>query len=154
MCEYVSCSACDLDGFGILVFGPQTRNLHPGGSERGFGEWRMAVQGGGGTAGGARMGCPSLSLLFVSCSPPSLCMCSAAPAVRLPTLSQSHTGRSLREHFCTTAQPGRLKPAGGHPGQRETEAEDPSGKRFICEFSSVSLMSDVHIRRDLCQIGK
>lgn len=36
MCESVSCcSACDLDGFGILVFGPQTRNLHPGGSGRG-----------------------------------------------------------------------------------------------------------------------
>lgn len=34
VCESVSC-ACDLDGFGISVFGPQTRNLHPGGSGRG-----------------------------------------------------------------------------------------------------------------------
>lgn len=101
MCESVSCSACDLDGFGILVFGPQTRNLHPGGSGRGgleSGGWQCRGPEGGGTAGGGvRMGCPSLSLLFVFCSPsPSLCMCSAAPAVGLPTLSQGHTGRSLR----------------------------------------------------------
>lgn len=43
VCESVSCSACDSDVFGILVFGPQTRNLHPGGSARGgleSGEWQ------------------------------------------------------------------------------------------------------------------
>lgn len=36
VCESVSCcSAYDFDGFWHLVFWPQTRNLHPGGSGRG-----------------------------------------------------------------------------------------------------------------------
>lgn len=82
-----------------------------------------------GSAGGQRGGKGAVPLLPFSLSlasaclarslslflSPSLSMCSAAPAVGLPThsLSQGHTGRSLRDHFCTPTRLGRPQPAGG-----------------------------------------
>lgn len=150
VCESVSCSACDLDVFGILVFGPQTRNLHPGGSARGgleSGEWQCRGPEGGGTGGGARMGCLSfvlsLSLLFASCSlSPSLCMCSAAPAVCLPThsLRVTQAGGS-RDHFCTPAQPGRVKPARGTCRSEADWDRRPIWQRFSGEFFLKSTQS-------------
>lgn len=65
MCESVTCSACDLDGFRTLVFGPQTRNLHPGGSGRGgleSGGWQCRGPEGGGWRGGGGGNGLSLSL--------------------------------------------------------------------------------------------
>lgn len=104
--------------------------------ERGFGEWRMAVQGARGGVRGLFLSSLSRSLsplpvllapsLFLS---PSLSMCSAAPAVGLPThsLSQGHTGRSLRDHFCTPTRLGRPQPAGGtHWSDGDWETEDSS----------------------------
>lgn len=46
---------CDLDRFGIWLTDQEFASW--GVRERGFGEWRMAVQG---ARGGVRMGCPSL----------------------------------------------------------------------------------------------
>lgn len=87
VCESVSCcSACDLDGLGISEFGPQTRNLHSGGSGSGgleSGGWQCR-----GPKGGLKWAVPLLlsPSLFLSLFP-SLCMCSAAPAVGLSTHS-------------------------------------------------------------------
>ncbi len=92
VCESVCCcSVVELDIFGILEFGPQTRNFHLGGLDEGGG-------GGGGSGGGGwpcrggcmgvGMGCPSLlSSVF-----PSLAYIHS-PAVRLHT----HSIRLRRE---------------------------------------------------------
>lgn len=110
VCESVSCSACDLDVFGILVFGPQTRNLHPGGSARGgleSGEWQCRGPEGGGTEGerrgGARMGCLSFAL-SLSPSPLRLLLPFSLPlhvfscssCLSAHSLSQGHTGRRFK----------------------------------------------------------
>lgn len=124
MCESVSCSACDLDGFGILVFGPQTRNLHPGGSGRGgleSGGWQCRGPEGGGTAGGGGKNGLSLSLsplrLLLSFSLPShVFSCSSC---RSPHSLSGSYRQEFKDHFCTPAQPGGPKPVGGHAGQRQ-----------------------------------
>lgn len=155
MCESVSCcsAACDLDGFGILVFGPQTRNLHPGGSARGgleSGGWQCRGPEGRGDRdeerGGVRMGCPSLlplslppllSLFLFPSLPPSLCMCSAAPAVGLPTHSLRVTQAGVEGTTSVRpAQPGRPQPAGGNTGQRDAVTH----KRTHPERFAVSLL--------------
>lgn len=94
----LSCfSACDLYGLGILVFGLQTRNLHPGEvgwGGQGKGIWRVEDGSAGGQRGGKNglsLSPPSSRLLLAHT--PSLLMCSAAPAV-LHSLSQGHMSRS------------------------------------------------------------
>ncbi len=91
VCESVCCcSVVELDTFGILEFGPQTRNFHLGGLDEGGGGG--GSRGGGwpcrGGCMGVGMGCPSLlSSVF-----PSLAYIHS-PAVRLHT----HSIRLRRE---------------------------------------------------------
>lgn len=103
-----------------------------------------------GSAGGQRGGKNGLSL-----SPPSLSSSvSCSLSLSLPlhvfscsscrsphSLSQGHTGRSLRDHFWTPTQLGQLQPAEGHTGQRETKRQKTHQKRLICKFSCISSTS-------------
>lgn len=78
-----------LNGFGISVFGLQTRNFHPRGSWKGVLKVKDGSTGGQSEEGRVCMGWGrewAVPLFFVSYSPPSL-MCSAAPAVGLLTYS-------------------------------------------------------------------
>lgn len=134
--ESVSCcSAYDLNRFGILVFGPQTRNLHPGGSaERGFGGWMMAAQGARWGREGCRMGCPSLLPLSLSL-PPFACVqllqLSVSPLTRSGSDRRGFKGPLLGANSAgTTAASWKDTPVG--------EEKIHPEKRFTREFSFMS----------------
>lgn len=153
MCESVSCcSACDLDGFGILVFGPQTRNLHPGGSGRRggleIGGWQCGGPTGGREVGrevgwvGVKLGCPSLlPLSLVSCSlPPSLPPFACVQLLQLSVSPLTLSG-SYRQEFkgpllyassagtTTASSSSRTHWSEGRPRDRRLIR-----KRFNCEL--------------------
>lgn len=169
VCESVSYSACDLDVFGILVFGPQTRNLHPGGSARGgleSGEWQCRGPEGGGTAGERRGGGQEWAvslLLSLSSSPlapflpPFACVQLLQLSVCPLTLSGSHRQEIQGTTSVRQLSRDEWSQREGRAGQRQTETGDLSDRDSAVSFlkiHSIFLMSDVHIRRDLCQTGK
>lgn len=139
VCESVSCSACDLDGFGNLVFGPQTRNLHPGGSWRGgfeSGGWQCRGPEGGRkgcvcvSVGGVRMGCLSSSSLTLL--PPSACVQLLQLSVSPLTLSGSHR-REFKGPLLFDC-PARTIAASQRTLCSDTETQTHP-KRFTREFS-------------------
>ena len=143
------------DAFGISVFGLETRNLHPGGQREGV--WRVEDSSAGGRQEGGRgvvrMGCPSLSPLRLSLSslPLHVFSCSSC---RSP-YSLSGSDRQEFKGPLLHASSARTLAAGN--GTRCSEGDWVRRSiqiRAICEFSSVSFMSDVHVRRDLCQAEK
>lgn len=98
----------------------------------------MAAQGarvrkGGMYVGGQEWAVPLSPLRLSLSSLPHVFSCSSCPTPHL--LSQGHAGGSLRDHGCTTGQPGRPQPARRHP---RTETGDPSEKKNKTQKPSVS----------------